>query len=345
MKSKQIIVLVVALAVIGVLGYYTKLTLDNEGKSDNTELISFEVENVDEVDKVVIFDPFFNKEFTIIKKNDEWTDKDGNCVQDNPVTNILDAFRKISFKGYVNEKLRPTVNKLMASKAKKVDIYKNGEWVKTWYVGHGTPDHHGTYMLLENQDTKSDHPVIMEMEGLNGIIEPRFFIDPKQWACSDLFSYNQEEIQSVTLENKQNPAESYAINMENGDFVARTNDTILENVNKQNLLSFLNAFENIHFNQKNYTMNEKQIDSLKNTTPHYTLKLESKSGEKESFKFYDYKDNSLSTPVETVFSVDYLWSFTKSGELVRVQVGGKFGIGLGPIFIGKEIFVDNSVNN
>lgn len=260
-------------------------------------------------------------------------------MQDNPVDNILEAFRKISFKGYVNEKLKPTVNRLMAAKAKQVDIYKNGELVKTWYVGHGTPDHHGTYMLLELPGIKSDLPVIMDMEGLNGIIEPRFFVDPKQWACSDLFSLAQNNIQGVQLNNYQSPNESYNIQMENGDFVAKTGEEVLK-VNKQNLLSFLNAFENIHFNQKNYTMSSAQIDSLKRVQPHYELTLTPKQGDVQNFKFYDYLDTKMSRPDTNIFSMDYLWSFTRNDELVRVQIGGRFGIGLGPIFIGKDIFVE-----
>ncbi|SFT69934.1 hypothetical protein SAMN05216474_1893 [Lishizhenia tianjinensis] len=339
MKKKQIIVLLTSVALLAVLGYYTQTALKNEGKSDPTELINFEVENVEEVDKIVIYDPLFNVDFTLVKKDEEWKDGNGNCVQDNPVENILEAFRKISFKGYVNDKLKPTVNKLMAAKAKQVDIYKNGKLVKTWFVGHGTPDHHGTYMLLQTPDIKSDQPVIMDMEGLNGIIEPRFFVDPKQWACSDLFAFEQNNIQGVELVNAQTPEESYNIQLENGDYVARTGEEVL-NVNKQNLLSFLNAFDNIHFNQQNYTMNNAQIDSMKRTTPHYSLKITPKKGEVETYNFYDYIDDVPSRPDTNIFSMEYLWTFTKEDNLVRVQIGGRFGIGLGPILIGKDIFVE-----
>lgn len=338
MKKKQIIVLLSAVVVLGILGYYTQTAVENEGKSDPTELINFEVENVEKVDKIVIYDPLFNLDFTLVKKNGEWTDDNGNCVQDNPVENILEAFRKISFKGYVNDKLKPTVNKLMAAKAKQVDIYKNGRLEKTWFVGHGTPDHHGTYMLLQTPDIKSDQPVIMDMEGLNGILEPRFFVDPKQWSCSDLFSLPQKNIKGVTLLNTQTPEESYDIQLENGDYIAKTGKEVL-NFNKQNLLGFLNAFDNIHFNQQNYTMSQEQIDSMKQTVPHYSLTLTPKQGDIEKYDFYDYIETNLSRPDTNIFSMEYMWTFTQEGQLVRVQIGGRFGIGLGPILIGKEVFV------
>ena len=51
--------------------------------------------------------------------------------------------------------------------AKKVEIYTDGDGVKTWYVGTSTPSHTGTYMLLETTSMgKASEPFIVHMEGI-----------------------------------------------------------------------------------------------------------------------------------------------------------------------------------
>lgn len=85
MKTRQIITLVSSIAIIAVLGYYVNETLKTEGKSDPTELINFEVEDVEQVNKVVIYDPMFDKSFTIVKENDEWVDADGTVCKTTPL--------------------------------------------------------------------------------------------------------------------------------------------------------------------------------------------------------------------------------------------------------------------
>jgi hypothetical protein len=79
----------------------------------------------------------------------------------------------------------------------KVEIFQNGEWAKTWYVGFSTQDHYGTYMLLETPDEKSDLPVIMKVKGLAGIIDPRFFADKRKWVCTNIFNLSLDEISEL----------------------------------------------------------------------------------------------------------------------------------------------------
>ena len=56
-------------------------------------------------------------------------------------------------------------------------------------------------MLLEDSENgKSDIPVMMKIKGFNGIIEPRFFADARQWACTNIFSLSAQQIDEVSAE-------------------------------------------------------------------------------------------------------------------------------------------------
>ncbi|MGB0933846.1 MAG: hypothetical protein ACPGU5_06160 [Lishizhenia sp.] len=337
---KKTIGLLIGLALVIGLGYYAYNLQEKSKKSDNTELIDFEIKNVENIDKIEIYDPYFQASFTLLKKGDVWTDKNGGCVQQNPVKTILETFKKVTFSGYVNDAAKTNVTNLMAAKAKKVTVYEQGEMKKIWYVGHSTPDHLGTYMLVETPEVKSDQPVIMGMQGLNGILEPRFFVDPKIWACTDLFSATQAEIKKVSIKNNIDNEDSYEITRNGSGFVATQNTMPIENVNQEKLTFFTNSFENIHFNKPNYEFTQQQVDSIRNSNPYIEMNIDKKDGTSLSMNFYKNVDRSKSTPNNIVYDPEYVWAFTQDDRLVKVQY-----FVMGPIIDGKDFFVNKTVNN
>lgn len=337
---KKTLGLIIGLIIVGGLGYYAYDLSKKESKSDNTELIDFEIQDVDKIDKIEIYDPYFQAEFTLVKQGEIWVDKDGNCIQQNPVETILETFRKVSFDGYVNDAAKQNVINMMAAKAKKVTIYQDGEMQKIWYVGHNTPDHLGTYMLVETPEIKSDFPVIMGMKGLHGILEPRFFVDAKQWACTDLFSVTQAEIEKIEIKNNIDTMDSYEITRTGNGFTASQFGEPLTNVNQENLTFFTNGFENIHFNKPNYEYKAAQVDSIRKVEPYVELSIDKKDGTTFNMNFYKNVDRSKSTADEVVYDLEYIWAFTDNDELVKVQY-----FVMGPIIDGKDFFVNKSVNN
>lgn len=337
---KKTIGIVIGLALVLGLGFYAYNLKEKRKKSDNTELIDFEIKDVEKIDQIDIYDPYFQASFTLLKKGDVWTDKNGDCVQQNPVNTILETFKKVTFSGYVNDAAKTNVTNLMAAKAKKVTVYENGEIKKIWYVGHSTPDHLGTYMLVETPEVKSDQPVIMGMQGLNGILEPRFFVDPQLWTCTDLFSASQAEIKKISIKNTIDTEDSYEITRNGKGFTASQNDVPFENVNQDKLTFFTNSFENIHFNKPNYEFEPKQVDSIRNSNPYVVLTIDKKDGSTLSMNFYKNVDRSKSSPENIVYDPEYVWAFTKENELVKVQY-----FVMGPIIDGKDFFVNKTVNN
>ena len=337
---KKIIILLIGIIAIGGLTYFA-INLNKTSKvSDDLSLIDFAVKDTAAIDKIVIYDSYSNEGFTVMRDKDKkWVDIDGNCVQQGMVNTMLETFLKVTLKGYVGKGAMENMKKIMMANHKKVEIYQNGKWVKTWYVGHPTSDHYGTHMLLETPKAKSDNPVIMGMKGFYGILEPRFSSDPKMYRCSQLFTFTREEIKSVEVVNNLTPSESFKIIQDKNGVRAFTNQNEIQNVNKDNLLFYLNGFKNIHFNRPNYVLSTAQIDSMKRQKVDYQLFIDGKD-KSYSLDFYRRPDPDESTIDSLVWDPDYMWAIKPDGEVVRVQY-----FTFGPLLFGQDVFVENSVNN
>jgi hypothetical protein len=214
-----------------------------------------------------------------------------------------------------------------------VKIYQNGEWSKTWYVGHSTQDHMGTHMLLETPEIKSNNPVIVGMKGFYGILEPRFFADSRKFECTHLFSFPRTDLKSVEVVNRVIPSSSYKIDIAGpDDYTVSSQGQIMNNINKDNLVFYLNSFEKIHYNQANYTLSPKKIDSIKALTPDYELNV---AGTSSSYKLDLYRrlDPGYDVKDTIAYDLNYLWGIKMDGELVRMQY-----YTVGPLIQGKTVF-------
>lgn len=336
---KKIIILLVGVVVIIVLAFFA-IDLSKKSKVSDLSLINFAIQDTASVDKISIYDTYFDRNHTVVRnKKGIWEDEKGNCVQQHIIQMMLETMNKVTLKGYVPKSAMGNMKKQMMAKNKEVRIFQNGEWVKTWYVGHPTQDHQGTHMLLETPEKKSDNPVIMGMKGLNGILDPRFFTDPRKFACSELFSYKREDIKSVEAINRVRPTESFKVEKQGADYKVTSNSRVVKNLNKRNLLFYLNGFENINFNQPNYTLSPEDIDSLKSKSPDYELKIDAFNKDSYELKMYRRLDPESSSDT-IIYDKDYLWGVKPGGDVVRMQY-----YSVGPLIEGMTVFVDNSVNN
>ena len=138
---KKLISLFVAIILLVFLGWYAYNLQQSNGIS-NTELIAFNIEEIESVDKFIISDSYGQK-ITVVKNDSVWTTESGECLQQQNVKFILDAFKNIEFKGYLPENSRKQHVKMMSAANTKVEIFQNGEWSKTWYLGLASKDHYG----------------------------------------------------------------------------------------------------------------------------------------------------------------------------------------------------------
>jgi len=318
---KKIIILIVSVAGLAGLGWYISTLFENKGKSD-TQLIEFAIKDVSNIDKIIITDKALNT-FEVQKKGGKWVDAQGNCVVPENVDNILDAVRNIEFKGYLPDKSHANYSKMMSAQNIKVEIFENGEWSKTWYIGPPAKDHYGQVMLLDTKELgKSTHPVLMKVKGLNGFLEPRFFADPRLWACTNIFSIPMEELSRVDVKFNKEPARSFSVEKNGPNVTVYQNGTKLENVEDRMAFSYLQNYKKIHYNLKNFELTEKQVDSLKRTTPFAEIKVKETNGNTTKLRCFRAKGVENDTVAgREVFNsdADKFWCELPSGEVVKCQ--------------------------
>lgn len=332
---KKIIIIIIGVLLIGGLAYYAS-NLSKGAKATDISLIAFAIEDTASVNKIEIYDSYNDIEYTVERnKEGVWVGENGECVRQDVVIVMLETMNRIMLRGYVPQSAMQNMKKLLMAQHKRVKIYQNGKWVKTWYVGHSTRDRMGTHMLLETPTITSDNPVIMGMKGFFGILEPRFFADPRRFTCTNLFSFKREDLGEIEVINRVNPTASFKVEVKNADeYLVTSNGEIVNQVDRNNLVFYLNGFEDVHFNQPNYTMSEAEIDSLRNVSPDYELKIKTKQNEDFNFKMYRRLDPEYDTKDTIAYDEDYLWGFTKDDELVRLQY-----YTVGPLIQGKIVFV------
>lgn len=318
---KKIIILIVSLAILISLGWYVKSLMKSEGKSDK-ELIEFNVEDTSSVDKIIVTDAFSNK-IEIIREGKVWTDADGGCITQENANFILEAFKNIEFKGYLPDNAHKQFTKLMSSQHTKVEIFQNGEWVKTWYIGPPSADHYGQIMLLDSEEYgKSDIPVMMKIKGTQGIIEPRFFADKRKWMCTNIFSVPLDRIASVEVKNLEEPDLSFKVTKQGTKMDVFQQDRKLKNVDTAMIFRYLQTYKKVHYDLANFELSDKQIDSMKHSKPFIVLTLKETTGKTTKLRMFriktdDYQVNEFGDVVDV--DMNKFWCELPNGEVVKCQ--------------------------
>jgi len=319
MKKQNI--LIIALTIVAILSYLTYSLMSKSGNSVETELIDFAIKDVTQVDKIIISGDTDN-EFILTKNGTKWNSNKTPCIQQQNVDFILEAFTKIEFKGYLPENASKHQIKMMSAKHIKVQIFENGEWSKTWYIGPSSQDHYGQIMMLDSKEFgMSDKPVIMSIKGVKGIIEPRFYSDFRKWACTAIFELDPQKIKKVDVSYVQEPTRSFKVINNNNNYEVFQQNTKIT-ASTPMILKYIQNYKKIHFNMPNYSLNIKQVDSLNRTTPFCYLTVTEIDGKSTRLKLHRVRSgqqttNEFGQPAN--YDMDYLWCFLPSGELVKCQ--------------------------
>jgi hypothetical protein len=163
---------------------------------------------------------------------------------------------------------------------------------------------------------------ILEMRGLHGTIEPRFFADYRQWSCTDIFSLSPDKIKEINIQNFEDSSRSFTIKVEGKKCSLAFNGKTIENYNKVNMDDYINRYKNVHYNMPNYLLSEQQVDSVRNTPPFIRISLTSVENKTTTVVCHKIK---LPEPDYDIFGVpsfydlNNMWAFLDNGDIVKVQ--------------------------
>ena len=342
MQKKRILSIAALIVLVLVLSLISRNLLTNKGKS-NKSLDDFLVADTASVDRLILTQ---SNGFSIELKRDggQFVTVTGDCVQEEMIDNILHTFTKVAVRSYVPQNSIETIRNNIRVNYRKVQIFQNGKWVKTWWIGNSTPDHYGTYALLETpNDGVSEVPVILEMRGLRGSLEPRFTADPRSWVCTSVFNYAINEIQGVRVKHPEQPQRDFTIARLGQGRAFKITDFRNKTIefDTLRLVRYLDLFKKAHFESVNFSLNQEQVDSIKQNEPWVRLELELVNGVKKTLDAHRIKapegDTDLTgNPVE--WDVNRMWAFIDDKQLVKIQY-----FVFDPIFVDVNYFGFNQV--
>ncbi len=314
---------IVIYLVVAVLAYFVYQTVTGKKSSLSAQALSdFAIKDTASVNKIHLSDTRGN-DLTFVRENNKWSFEDGECVQQHLINGLLEAFKHISVKAPVGKNAVDNTNKMILTSHRKVEIFQNNKWVKTWYIGNATADHYGTFMLLKDPEKgKSPEPFIMFLPNMFGSVGDRFSTDRLDYLCSEIFRYDPTKIAEIDVEMPEKPELNFKLTQKDGVFELYNNNQKIKDFDTLKARKYFVNYKKIHFNTYNRTLPQSGVDSLRQSIPMTIIKVTDVDGNVNQIKAYrkgiqgkqyDFEGNLL------VFDRDNLWVFTNNDSLTKCQ--------------------------
>ena len=254
-----LLVLVTAIAAgVRYFDHQSAAELTNAGASAD-----FAVTDTASVDKIFIADKDGNTALLERTEGRYWSLNGRYLARKDAVDLLLKTFLRARVQRPVPIAELDNVNRLLAGRGKKVEIYQGGDRPsKIWYIGTSTQNHTGTYMVLADANGQlAEEPFIVHMEGFTGFLSTRFFTDEREWRYTGVFDYPGSSLKRVEIDYLEDERR-YAIEVdERGELSVE--GAVLKN--RRDTLSWqnrFNLFRKVHLETYNNHMSAAAQDSM-----------------------------------------------------------------------------------
>jgi len=319
-KNKTILVVAVVLGLIAAFFIY-----NNRNSTVKEALRDFAVQDTASITKIFLADKSGNA-VTLAKENGSWMVNGKFRAQEEAVQNFLITIRSLAVKTRVAKAGYNNVIKELASTGIKCEIYLHDadSPSKIIYVGGSTADVLGTFMILDG----SSQPFVVEIPGFQGYLTPRFSPREKDWREMKVFSYSPQAIRSIQLLYSTFPAKSFMIEKSGTNYIVSspvTKNTIAH-PDTIAIENYLDYFRSLSFENWSSELDERQLDSLRNTEPVNMVTVTDTSGIARSMAVYskamtreslartDSSGNPLKYDPDRMFAI-----LSSENELVTIQ--------------------------
>ena len=266
MKRKYLVLLILVITTI-------ILFFNNKKTNVKEELRDFAIQDTSSITKIFFADKFGND--VILNKTEfGWLANDSYPVRMDALNTLLKTIQSIEVNYPVSNSMHNKVIKNLASKGVKIEIYtKIEKKPKTYYIGSPAPDMIGSFMLLEN----SSKAFVMYIPGFNGFLAPRYNIDGSSvkldlWRDRSLFKLNPKKINSVEIINHDDSTKSFKISKEESGFSLKQNNSS-KTISTPFSEKYFKLFRKV--NCEGFVNNSSNKDSIINSKPFHTFKIES----------------------------------------------------------------------
>ncbi|MCG9911688.1 MAG: hypothetical protein MH137_10350 [Flavobacteriales bacterium] len=282
MKRKNLIL--IATFVLSLAGALVVYFSNSEG-TVKPELKNFAVEDTSDIDKIFLADKSNHQVLLTKEAPGKWMVNGKYYARKDMLDNLMDVIRRVTVRSIVAKAAQENIIKRMATGSIKVEIYKSGNLHKVYYVGSGTMDNIGSFMLLEN----SSAPFICFLPGHKGTITNFFMPLESEWRNRLIFNHSFKEMESVSVAYPYNPENNFTIEiLGNNDFRIKADGLgrYLPTFDTSLVKSYLLEYKNIAFEDFT-TVSPEKMDSVRAKHHLFTISVKEKNGGKiKSVKGY-----------------------------------------------------------
>lgn len=226
----------------------------------------FAIADTAAVDKIFIADKDGNQALLERSSGRYWNLNGTHLARKDAVDLLLKTFLRARVQRPVPQGELSTVNRLLAGRGKKVEIYQGGETpVKTWYIGTSTQNHTGTYMVLADANGQlAEEPFIVHMEGFTGFLSTRFFTDECEWRYTGMFDYPGNSLRRVEVELTEAGGRLYAMEVDSVGTLRVEGAPLSSRADTLFWQDRFNRFRKVHLETYNNHLTANAEDSLLN---------------------------------------------------------------------------------
>jgi hypothetical protein len=254
-------------------------------------LKNFAVQDTASITKIFMADRKGNTVLLERKNTAQWQVNGRYYARPDGINTLLYTIKNVEVKSPVGKNLYNRIMTLMATNAVKIEIYKEKELLKTYYVGHPTMDNLGTFMYLEG----SSEPFITFIPGFNGYLTPRYFTNETEWRDRGLLKLDPKKILQVKIEDFARPARSMEVLRKPDStysvVLLKNNTPIVTEASR--LRDYLMAFRAVNYHKLETNLLEATKDSIEAAGPFAKLFIREERSEGFTMQLYRMPVNEL----------------------------------------------------
>ena len=254
MKRTNLII-ATAVMVLVALALYVLQKKRNNSTLDRTKA-NFAITDTARVSRVFIADKQSGRTYDLVRTGKRDWQLNGNIKVAWPMTDLM-----LATLHDLAEKAQAT-NEL-ATSHQKVEVYQEGELVKTIYLGPEIDENKANYAMLEGQD----QPWVIYVPSFVGFPSARFAVNPVRWRDKGLFASTPKTIQRIEVRGFGQPGSDVAMTFKGNRFSIEG----ALHVDTGRVVSFVNAFRAIYVEE--YVVDKPTIDSIKALKPTFEVKV------------------------------------------------------------------------
>jgi hypothetical protein len=265
----------------------------------------FAIPNTDQIGQIFLAD--HNGATALLKRTPDntWTYNDTCRAYQNGINSLLDAISRIAVRNNIpHNGVKQAVTNL-ATEGVKVMLYdRKGTLLKSYYIGGSAANGSGTIAMIDGASI----PMIINIPGWEGTLQPRFLPAPKLWRDRALFGVKSDQIASVSTTYPTRPELDFDLTVPqpNQYTVTQKNKTETAPLIKPKVAYYLKGFETVNF--EGFESANPKRDSIVHSKPYCSIKVTEKDGKTHQVDFYpifarlDGSTQTMSTAVDRYYA-------------------------------------------